>query len=193
MIQEKDAEHCVKNDKIKDARLVKIWQSLKIFQDFPKPGIKFIDIFPLFQNPYNFQTLIDFCKEHIINDLKSNIDCIVGVELRGCLFGVPLALQLNMPFVAVRKMGKLPGEVVSQSYGTEYSKECMEMQTSSLIKGWKVLIVDDLLATGGTISAATELVRKLGCTPVECLVIIELLSINGRQNVGTDVYSVFEF
>ncbi|KAL7669625.1 hypothetical protein ACOME3_010272 [Neoechinorhynchus agilis] len=178
-----------------DERLSKIKGMLRRFSDFPRPGVDFVDIFPVFECPVLFQELLDLCKEHIFQELDlAKIDYVVGVELRGCLFGVPLALQLQKPFVPVRKKGKLPGEVINECYETEYSADTMEMQVQSMKPGSKVIIVDDMLATGGTMKTCLSLVGKLKCEVIECLVIMELTNANGRLNViPTPVHSLMKF
>ncbi|KAL7675658.1 hypothetical protein ACOME3_001926 [Neoechinorhynchus agilis] len=177
-----------------DDRLQKIKSKLRFVQDFPRPGVRFVDIFPVFLEPETCQDLMNICVEHIENTIGlPNVDYIVGVELRGCLFGVPLGLQMRKPFVPVRKKGKLPGKVVEERYGTEYSKDVMEMQVGCMKPGSNVIIIDDLLATGGTMVASQKLIEKLGCNVLECMFIIELLELNGRMKLGSSrIHSIFK-
>ncbi len=133
--------------------------TLRTIVDFPKPGIMFKDITPVLENP-------QLCKD-IVNDFIARfegvkIDAIVGVESRGFLFGLPLAMAMNVPFITVRKKGKLPYKTVSYSYDLEYGSAVVEMHKDSIKPNWNVLIHDDLLATGGTAAAAAELVLMEG-------------------------------
>lgn len=111
------------------------------------------------------------------------IDVIVGLDARGFLFGFSMAAELGLPFVPIRKKGKLPGKCYSFEYGLEYGTDVLEIQENSLTTGQNVLIVDDLLATGGTLNGACELIRRTGAHVVDIIVIMELLSLNGRSNV----------
>lgn len=149
--------------------------------DFPKPGIIFKDITPLLQNHKAFDTTIKNLVERY-SDKK--IDTVVGIESRGFLFGAPLAHQLAASFVPVRKKGKLPYKTVDISYDLEYGSATIEMHTDAIKKGQKVVVVDDLLATGGTAGAACELVKRQGGNVVECAFIVELAFLNGREKMG---------
>lgn len=121
------------------------------------------------------------------------LDAIVGLESRGYYFGIPLADALGLPFVPLRKAGKLPGQCQSVSYGLEYGKATIEVQEGVIQKGWKVLVVDDLMATGGTAAGACELIEKLGAVAVEVHVLVELSELNGRTKLPQSVplYSLF--
>jgi len=160
-----------------------IRSSLKLCPNFPKKGITFIDVFGIFANPKAHRALIDL----ILNRLKSSnttIDAVVGLEARGFIFAPQVALELNVPFIPVRKHGKLPGKVAKIDYDLEYGKDTMEMQTNNLKPGTKILLMDDLLATGGTLGAAQKLCVQLGCEVVETLVMIELDGLNGRKKLS---------
>ncbi|CAF0866039.1 unnamed protein product [Adineta steineri] len=159
--------------------------SLKLCPNFPKKGITFIDVFGVFANPKAHRALIDLILSRL-KKLGTTIDAVVGLEARGFIFGPQIALELQVPFVPVRKLGKLPGKVAKIDYDLEYGKDTMEIQTQVLKPGTKILLVDDLLATGGTLGAAQKLCVDLGCEVVETLVIIELLGLNGREKL-TDV------
>ncbi|CAF0867180.1 unnamed protein product [Adineta steineri] len=159
--------------------------SLKLCPNFPKKGITFIDVFGVFANPKAHRALIDLILSRL-KKLGTTIDAVVGLEARGFIFGPQIALELQVPFVPVRKLGKLPGKVAKIDYDLEYGKDTMEIQTQVLKSGTKILLVDDLLATGGTLGAAQKLCVDLGCEVVETLVIIELLGLNGREKL-TDV------
>lgn len=155
-------------------------------QDFPIEGILFRDITPLMGDGEAFhsatQEIVDFAR-------KVGAEIVVGPESRGFIFGCPVAYELNIGFVPVRKPGKLPRETVSYSYALEYGKNELHVHKDSIRKGQKVLIVDDLLATGGTVEATIKLIEELGGIVVGCAFLIELKGLNGRK-VLTD-YPVF--
>jgi len=146
--------------------------------DFPKPGISFKDITPILQEPaafkYTISEITDYAK-----DLA--VDVVVGPEARGFLFGVPTALDLGVGFVPVRKPGKLPRPVETATYELEYGTDSLCIHADSITPGQKVLIVDDLLATGGTIKATIELIELLGGVVVGCAFVIELVGLPGRS------------
>lgn len=148
----------------------------KSYDDFPKPGVKFHDIFPLLKNPHIFKKLIKFMAQRYKYD---KIDYVVGLESRGFVLGAPLAYELEVGFIPVRKAGKLPGEVIQVSYSTEYSKDVCEMQVYNL-KGSKVLIIDDLIATGGSAQSGVDLVTQLGCEIVDCCVLREVKTLKKK-------------
>lgn len=148
--------------------------------DFPKPGIIFRDITTLLRHPEGLRYTIDTLTEKCA-PLKA--DLIIGMESRGFLFGVPLAYKLGIGFIPVRKPGKLPAAVYSVEYELEYGKDCLEIHQDALQPGNRVLIVDDLIATGGTASATASLVQKIGCELVGFAFIIELSSLGGRQKL----------
>ena len=148
--------------------------------DFPKEGINFKDITPLLMDAQLTNGIIDA----FINELKGmRLDAIVGIESRGFLFGFLLANKLNIPFVPIRKVGKLPGNTVKVSYTIEYGKAQMEMQKTALEKNERVLICDDLLATGGTAKAAAKLIEKLGAEITGFAFIIELTELKGKEKI----------
>ena len=145
--------------------------------DFPKPGISFKDITPILQEPEAFR----YVTGEIVNYAKDlDVDVVVGPEARGFLFGVPSALALNVGFVPVRKPGKLPRAVETATYELEYGTDSLCIHADSITPGQKVLIVDDLLATGGTIKATIELIERLGGIVVGCAFVIELVGLPGR-------------
>ena len=154
---------------------------IRDIQDFPKPGIGFKDITPLLNSPKASQ----FCLEILVNSLENiKIDKVVGVESRGFFFGTLLAQKLNAGFVPVRKPKKLPYETISASYELEYGSDTLEMHIDAIQKGDKVLIHDDVLATGGTAKAVCELVEQLGGEIVQMNFIMELTFLNGREKLG---------
>ena len=146
--------------------------------DFPKPGISFKDITPILQDPAAFKYVINEMTTYA-KDLGA--DVVVGPEARGFLFGVPAALDLNVGFVPVRKPGKLPRAVETATYELEYGTDSLCIHADSIKPGQKVLIVDDLLATGGTIKATIELIERLGGIVVGCAFVIELVGLPGRS------------
>ena len=149
--------------------------------DFPKPGILFKDITPLLQSPEGLQDAID--RMAALVD-PASFDIVCGIESRGFIFGTPLATKLNKGFIPIRKPGKLPWKTASESYELEYGTDTIEIHVDATEKGNRVLMVDDLLATGGTMEASCKLVRRIGGVPVACLFVIELSFLNGRDRLG---------
>ena len=153
---------------------------IRTVPDFPKEGINFKDITPLLMNASLSSDIIDA----FINRLdRRDIDAIVGVESRGFLFGFLLANRIGVPFIPIRKVGKLPGETLKYKYNLEYGMAEVEIHKSDIQKGWKVLVHDDLLATGGTACAAAELVQELGATVSGFAFIVAIEFLNGRQAI----------
>lgn len=164
---------------------------LRQFPDFPSKGILFEDIMPIFREPKAFQDLIDGLKLHLeMANIKP--DVIVGLDARGFLFGPTLALQLGAAFVPVRKKGKLPGETTRVEYVKEYGKDVFEMQADSVKPGQTVVIVDDIIATGGSAMAAGQLVEKQGAKVSEYLFLLELLFLKGREKLNAPVYTLLD-
>ena len=149
--------------------------------DFPKKGILFKDITPLLQSPAGLKATIDAMAKAV--DPKS-FDLVCGIESRGFIFGTALALHLNKGFIPIRKPGKLPWKTASESYQLEYGTDRIEIHIDAVGPGQGVLMVDDLLATGGTMEAALKLVRRIGGTPVACSFVIELGFLDGRKRLG---------
>ncbi len=148
--------------------------------DFPKPGIIFKDITPLLANPRAFHIVLDTLAERFIGE---HIDAVVGVEARGFIFGGALAARLNASFVPARKPGKLPGAVDCVRYDTEYSTAELQMHRNSIVEDSRVIVVDDLLATGGTAKASAELVRHQGGHVIAYAFVIELSFLGGRERL----------
>lgn len=148
--------------------------------DFPKPGILFRDITPLLSNPEALQYSIDYFAEQVADYQP---DYIVGIESRGFMFGMPLAYKMGVGFAPVRKPGKLPAAVHSASYELEYGNDTLELHQDAFPQGSRVLIVDDLIATGGTAAATYDLVEKTGSTVVGFGFVIELLALEGRAKL----------
>lgn len=153
-------------------------KKIRSIPDFPKEGILFKDITPLLQDKDALKEAIkkmaDLIRDH-------EIDTVVGIEARGFLVGTPLAMELDKGFIPIRKPGKLPDEVLKVSYELEYGKNEIEIHKDAINKGDKVLIVDDLLATGGTTLAATEMIEELGGEVVSCVFLLELKDLKGRE------------
>jgi len=156
-------------------------QYIRDVPDFPQEGIIFKDITTLLQSPEAFKYVID----RLVDEYKDKgIEGIVAMDARGFIFGAPLAYQMGVPFILGRKPGKLPAECISASYALEYGTDSLEMHTDSISAGQKILIVDDLLATGGTMSAVVQLVEKLGGVIAGIAFVVELTFIPGRDRIG---------
>lgn len=159
--------------------------------DFPKPGILFRDITPLMGNGAAFM----YATEQMYEFAKSKgAEVVVGPEARGFIFGCPVATRLGVGFIPVRKPGKLPRETVSFHYDLEYGSNTLSMHSDAIQKGQRVVIVDDLLATGGTVQASIKLVEELGGIVVGCIFLIELESLEGRKHLGNyDVLTLLKY
>ena len=172
-------------------RLESIQRFIRDIDDFPKPGIVFKDWTPILAEPAAFEDVIDLLAEPFYD---KGIDQVLGMEARGFLLGVPVAMRLGAGFVPVRKPGKLPYDTYDVTYDLEYGTDTLEMHTDALTSGHRVLIVDDLLATGGTASATVELIKKTGGEIVACAFLIELDYLDGRERLDVDeVYSLLHY
>lgn len=159
--------------------------------DFPKKGIIFKDITTLLADAQSFQKMIDLLSHRYVG---KRIDKVVGVEARGFIIGSALAYKLGAGVVLVRKPGKLPSETFKKTYDLEYGSDTLEIHTDSIKKGERVLIADDLLATGGTMAAVVEMVNSMGGEIVECCFMTELEFLNGREKLPKDkVFSLLKF
>lgn len=167
--------------------MIDLEKKLRHVPNFPKPGIDFIDITTVLQDPDAFQALIEQMAD-LVKDL--DFDVIVGAESRGFIMGAPLAYAMKKGFVPIRKPGKLPYTTYEVDYSLEYGHDTLAMHTDAVQEGQKVLIVDDLLATGGTAFANIELVEKAGGIAVGLLFFIELVGLNGRQRIP-EGYPIF--
>ena len=166
-------------------------EKIRIIENFPKEGISFKDITTLIADGEAFRYSIDKIVEHLKD---KNVDLILGPEARGFIFGVPVAYAMGIGFVPVRKKGKLPYETVSVSYDLEYGTDVLEIHKDSIKKGQRVAIVDDLLATGGTIEAVTRLVEEAGGEVVALDFAIELTELKGREKLnGYEVMSLVKY
>jgi adenine phosphoribosyltransferase len=164
---------------------------IRDIQDFPKPGILFRDITPLLSDASGLALSVEL----LANPFRGkNIDLVVGAESRGFIFGTAVACCLSAGFVLVRKPGKLPHTKVSKTYALEYGQDTLEMHADAIVKGQRVLIVDDVLATGGTMKACCELVEHLGGHIAGVAVLTELVALNGREKVRPyEVHSVLQY
>lgn len=166
-------------------------QLIREVPGYPKPGILFYDITTLLKNAAGFRGIVDGLKEHYTG---AKVDVVVGIEARGFIFAPALAYALGAGFVPVRKPKKLPAEFVSVTYDLEYGTDSLEMHKDALDDGKRVLIVDDLLATGGTAAAAARMVSNLGGAVVGLGFVVELTFLNGRQKLaGYDVFSLLQY
>jgi adenine phosphoribosyltransferase len=164
---------------------------IRTIPDFPVKGILFRDITTLVRDGEAFQEAIDSMVERYID---TDIDVVVAIEARGWIFGSPLAYELGAGFVPVRKPSKLPAEKLSLTYSLEYGTNTLEMHKDAISRGTKVLVVDDLLATGGSARAAVELVERLGGQVVGLAFLVELVDLHGRDKLkGYDVFSLVQF
>ncbi|GAA0140117.1 transferase [Lithospermum erythrorhizon] len=164
-----------------DNRISHIASSIRVIPDFPKPGIMFHDITTLLLDTKAFKDTIDLFVERY-RDQKINV--VAGVEARGFIFGPPIALAIGAKFVPMRKPKKLPGEVISEEYSLEYGTDKMEMHVGAVQPGERAIIIDDLIATGGTLNAAIRLLERVGVEVVECACVIELAELKGRDKLG---------
>ena len=164
---------------------------IRAVPDFPKPGILFRDITPLLQDVDAFKNVIGLFVDRYRN---SRIDAVVAVESRGFVFGAPLAYEMGVPIVPARKEGKLPSATHRAEYTLEYGKAAMEIHVDAVAPGQRVLLLDDLLATGGTLEASAKLVEMAGGEVEDIGVVIELLDLNGRRRLEDyDVFSLLQY
>ncbi|KAK7330731.1 hypothetical protein VNO77_24929 [Canavalia gladiata] len=173
-----------------DPRLHAIKTKIRVVPNFPKPGIMFQDITTLLLDPKAFKDTIDLFVERYKG---KNISIVAGIEARGFIFGPPIALAIGAKFVPLRKPKKLPGKVISQEYILEYGRDCLEMHVGAVEHGDRALVVDDLIATGGTLCAAMDLLERVGAEVVECACVIELPELKGRERLnGKGLYVLVE-
>lgn len=166
-------------------------QLIREVPDFPKKGILFYDITTLLKDKLGFATLIDALSEHY---LRKDVDLVLGMEARGFIFGPALAYRLNAGFVPVRKPGKLPAATASLSYDLEYGSNTLEIHRDAIQSGQRVIIVDDLLATGGTAAATVQLAKSLGADVCGVGFVVELDFLNGRDKLkDCDVFSLLHY
>jgi len=168
-----------------------IKSKIRTIPDWPKKNIMFRDITTLLKSPDGLKETVDLLYNRYAD---KKIDKVIGIESRGFILAAPLAYRLGCGFVPVRKPGKLPAECESEEYSLEYGKDKIEIHKDAINKGDKVIIVDDLLATGGTINAARNLVKKLEGEIVECAFVVELPDLKGREKIkGENIFSIVKF
>lgn len=177
----------------KDCRLELIKSRIRAFPDFPKKGILFRDICPILKDPKALSAVTSLFEEYARANFPQ-VDLVVGLDARGFLFGPLLAQKLGVGFVLVRKKGKLPGTTVSVAYDLEYGKAEAEIQADAVSPGQKVLLIDDLLATGGTLFAACALMQQQQAEVLGCLVVVELKDLNGADRLKPHlVHSLLQY
>ncbi|ORY80496.1 adenine phosphoribosyltransferase [Protomyces lactucae-debilis] len=164
---------------------------LRQYPDFPQKGILFEDILPLFKSPKAFKLLVHSLAKHI-KETHGQVDVIVGLDARGFLFGPTLALELDAAFVPVRKLGKLPGQCVTAEYIKEYGKDIFAMQEDAISQDQRVIIVDDIIATGGSAGAAGKLVKMVGGKTMEYVFLLELDFLKGRDQLDAPVFTLLK-
>lgn len=165
-------------------------QHIRQIPDFPRPGILFYDISTLLQRPDVWRSALERMADAA---RRHRPDCVVAVESRGFIFGAPLALELGVAFSMVRKRGKLPGSVVTHAYDLEYGQDTVEVSADLVPAGSRVVIVDDLIATGGTVAATIELLRKIDAEVVGAVFLIELMGLGGRDKLDVPVDSLLTY
>ncbi|CAM8949497.1 unnamed protein product [Rhodiola kirilowii] len=173
-----------------DPRLRVISESIRVIPNFPKPGIMFQDISTLLLNHKAFKHTVDIFVDRY-KDM--DISAVAGCEARGFIFGPPIALAIGAKFIPLRKPGKLPGETISEAYDLEYGKDCLEMHVGAVQPGDRVLIIDDLVATGGTLSASIRLIERMGADVIECACVVGLTKFKkDRKLSGKPLYILIE-
>ncbi len=170
--------------------LMELKDHIAQFADYPKPGILFYDISPLLAHAIAWKHCVSLLTEHV---RPYTPDILIGIESRGFLVAAPLALELGCGFAMIRKSNKLPGPTMEQTYDLEYGMDTIEIQTSAIQPGQQVVIMDDLLATGGTMAAAIKLVQKLGSEVCAACCIIELAFLNGRDKLEVPFKSLLTY
>lgn len=166
---------------------------IRTVPDWPEPGVQFRDITPLLQDPRAFRVLVD---AFVLRYMEDRIDVVAGIDARGFILGAVVAHQLNKGFVPVRKKGKLPFSTVSEEYELEYGNATVEIHTDAIKPGDRVLLIDDLIATGGTMMAGARLIQRLGGTIAEAAAIVDLPELGGSKLLkaaGLSIFTVCEF
>ena len=169
-----------------------LFEKMRKIPNWPEEGILFHDITPILQSPQYFRLLVDLL---VYRYMDQKVDVVAGLDARGFIIGAALAYQLNVGFVPIRKKGKLPFETVSQSYALEYGEATVEMHTDAFHSGARVLLVDDLVATGGTMLAGAELIRRLGGEVLEAAAILEFTDLPGSKRIrdaGVPLFTLYQ-
>ncbi len=170
-----------------------IRNAIRSVPDWPTPGVTFRDITPILQDPRSFRVLVDL---FVYRYMRHRLDLVAGIDARGFILGSVLAYELNLGFVPVRKQGKLPFQTLAEDYTLEYGNATVEMHTDAVKPGQRVLLIDDLIATGGTMVAAAKLLQRLGANVVEAAAIIDLPELGGSttlKETGLPIYTVCSF
>lgn len=170
-----------------------IRDQIRTVQDWPEPGVQFRDITPLLQDPRSFRVLVN---NFVYRYMHHRLDLIAGIDARGFILGSVLAYELNLGFVPVRKKGKLPFTTISEEYDLEYGSGSVEMHADAVKPGQRVLLVDDLVATGGTMLAGMRLLQRLGANVVEAVAVIDLPNLGGSTRIrdaGFNLFTICEF
>ncbi|MCK9507534.1 MAG: adenine phosphoribosyltransferase [Pigmentiphaga sp.] len=170
-----------------------IRDQIRTVQDWPEPGVQFRDITPLLQDPRSFRVLVN---HFVYRYMHHRLDLIAGIDARGFILGSVLAYELNLGFVPVRKKGKLPFTTISEEYELEYGSGSVEMHADAVKPGQRVLLVDDLVATGGTMLAGMKLLQRLGANVVEAVAVIDLPALGGSARIrdaGFNLFTICEF
>ncbi|XP_046450913.1 adenine phosphoribosyltransferase-like [Daphnia pulex] len=176
-----------------DSTLSDLKDKIKSYPDFPKEGIIFRDIFSILRDPACLKSVIDLMVAKIEKLKWNDVDVIVGLESRGFILAPLLAVKLNAGFVPIRKKGRLPGVCKEIAYTLEYRSDVLEIQEDSISQGQRVLVIDDLIATGGSLGATCKLLKGLDAKVVGCLVLLELDQLEGSKNVDAPVESLITF
>ena len=174
-------------------RLQRIRSKIRPIPDFPKPGIVFRDITTLWNDAEGFRLSTDAFTEKYRD---SRVEAVVGIESRGFIIAAALADRLGTGFIPVRKQGKLPAEVERYEYELEYGRDCVEIHKDAIVRGQRVIVMDDLMATGGTMTASIELLRRIGADVIACGVIVDLPDLGGSRKLrekGFEVFSLVQF
>ena len=173
--------------------ITKLENTITNIPDFPKEGIQFKDITPIFLNPKLYEEAVD----EMVKFSKGKVDVVCGIESRGYIFGIAIAEKLGVPFILIRKKGKLPPPFIAEKYDLEYGTAEIEMKTDQIQQGQRVLVHDDLLATGGTAAAAARLVQRQGGKVAQFSFLIELKDLKGREKLeqieGAEVFKILEY
>lgn len=176
-----------------EEKILKIKSRLTTYPNFPKEGIMFCDVFPLAHHPSLIPMICElFASRFTSKNPGGKVDMVVGLDARGFLFGPELARILNADFVPARKAGKLPGKTVVEEYNLEYGTAVLEIQKDYLVPGKTAIVVDDLFATGGTMTAVYNLLTNASVQVLECMCVIELPSLNGRKKLPGSLYSLVD-
>jgi len=176
-----------------ESKMLELKNRIKSYPDFPKEGILFRDIFSILRDATSLKTCLELMLAKITQLKWNEVDIVVGLESRGFILAPLLAVHLNAGFVPIRKKGRLPGKCKEVSYALEYRSDVFEVQDDSIQAGQKVLVVDDLIATGGSLAATCKLLKGMDATITGCLAFLELVDLKGADSIDTPVQSIIQF